>query len=129
MGGESRGGKVTLNGSQGSFHPLSGCLDCSIPPPQGNLINSSAFWQLYGAQNRQEDPTSQPGEGLCLLREWRLTGRAWWPCPRSWLLGHILPGYLPPRLLLMKQTMSRISTSRAMAHMSPMNQPWVAMSA
>lgn len=39
------------------------------------------------------------------------------------------PGYLPPRLLLMKQTMSRISTRRATAHMSPMNQPWVAMSA
>lgn len=51
------------------------------------------------------------------------------PMSPSPFLSYILPGYLPPRLLLMKQTMSRISTRRAMAHMSPMNQPWVAMSA
>lgn len=39
-----------------------------------------------------------------------------------------IPGYFPPLLLLIKQTMSRMRMRSAMAHMSPMNQPCVAMS-
>lgn len=39
-----------------------------------------------------------------------------------------LPGYLPPLFLLMKHTMRRTKMRRAMAHISPINQPWVAMS-
>lgn len=39
-----------------------------------------------------------------------------------------LPGYFPPLFLWMKQMMRRIRMSRAMAHMRPMNHPWVAMS-
>lgn len=39
-----------------------------------------------------------------------------------------VPGYLPPLFLLMKQTMRSTRISRAMAHISPMNQPCVAMS-
>lgn len=39
-----------------------------------------------------------------------------------------LPGYFPPRLLLMKQTMRRMRMIRAMPHIRPMNQPLVAMS-
>lgn len=38
------------------------------------------------------------------------------------------PGYFPPLFRWMKQMMSRIKMSRAMAHMRPMNHPWVAMS-
>lgn len=39
-----------------------------------------------------------------------------------------LPGYLPPLFLLMKHTMRSTKMRRAMAHISPINQPWVAMS-
>lgn len=42
--------------------------------------------------------------------------------------GSFLPGYFPPRLLLIKQTMRRMSTMRATAHIIPMNQPCVVMS-
>lgn len=38
------------------------------------------------------------------------------------------PGYFPPLFRWMKQIISRIKMSRAMAHMRPMNHPWVAMS-
>lgn len=40
----------------------------------------------------------------------------------------IVPGYFPPRLLLMKKTMSMMRTRRAIAHIKPMNQPCVTMS-
>lgn len=47
----------------------------------------------------------------------------------QWIWGNTtVPGYLPPRLLLMKQTTSRMRTMRATAHIIPMNQPWVEMS-
>lgn len=39
-----------------------------------------------------------------------------------------LPGYLPPLFLLMKQIMRRTKMRRAMAHIRPINHPWVAMS-
>lgn len=39
-----------------------------------------------------------------------------------------LPGYLPPLFLLMKHTMRRTKMRRAMAHINPINHPWVAMS-
>lgn len=39
-----------------------------------------------------------------------------------------LPGYLPPLFLLMKHTMRRTKIRRAMAHIRPINHPWVAMS-
>lgn len=38
----------------------------------------------------------------------------------------VVPAYLPPLLRLMRQRMSRISSSSTMALMSPINQPWVA---
>lgn len=43
-------------------------------------------------------------------------------------LDSLLPGYLPPLFLLMKQTISKIKMRRATAHIRPMNQPWVAIS-
>lgn len=46
-------------------------------------------------------------------------------------LSHVIfiaPGYFPPRLLLMKKTMSMMRTRRAIAHIKPMNQPCVTMS-
>lgn len=39
-----------------------------------------------------------------------------------------LPGYLPPLFLFIKQTMRSTRISKAMAHISPINQPCVAMS-
>lgn len=48
--------------------------------------------------------------------------------PRKQLCERALPGYLPPLFLLMKHTMSRTKMRSAMAHISPMNHPWVAMS-
>lgn len=36
-----------------------------------------------------------------------------------------LPEYFPPLFLFTKQAMSTMSVRRAMAHISPMNQPWV----
>lgn len=48
--------------------------------------------------------------------------------PNNWLCKWALPGYLPPLFLLMKHTMSKTKMRRAIAHISPMNQPWVAMS-
>lgn len=39
-----------------------------------------------------------------------------------------LPGYLPPLFLWMKQMIRRIKMSNAMAHIRPMNHPWVAIS-
>ena len=52
------------------------------------------------------------------------------PCTSIELLNTViaLPGYLPPLFLLMKHTMRRTRMRRAMAHISPMNHPWVAMS-
>ena len=35
----------------------------------------------------------------------------------------LLPGYLPPRFLLMRQTMSRTRSRKMMAHIIPMNHP------
>lgn len=48
-------------------------------------------------------------------------------CNMSYVIS-IAPGYFPPRLLLMKKTMSMIRTRRATAHIKPMNQPCVTMS-
>lgn len=39
-----------------------------------------------------------------------------------------LPGYLPPLFLLMKHTIRSTKMRRAMAHIRPINHPWVAMS-
>lgn len=50
-----------------------------------------------------------------------------WP-PEKQLCERAQPGYLPPLFLLMKHTMSRTKMRSAMAHISPMNHPWVAMS-
>lgn len=36
-----------------------------------------------------------------------------------------LPEYFPPLFLFTKQATSTMSVSRAMAHIRPMNQPWV----
>lgn len=40
-------------------------------------------------------------------------------------INPFLPEYLPPLFLLTKQMVSSSRVSKAMAHISPMNQPWV----
>lgn len=40
----------------------------------------------------------------------------------------IIPGYFPPRVFLMKKTVSMMRTKSAMAHIKPMNHPCVTMS-
>lgn len=39
-----------------------------------------------------------------------------------------IPGYFPPRVFLMKKTVSMMRTKSAMAHIKPMNHPCVTMS-
>lgn len=41
------------------------------------------------------------------------------------LLSVHLPEYFPPLFLLTKQAINTMSVRRAMAHIRPMNQPWV----
>lgn len=53
---------------------------------------------------------------------------SWKHCALGLFCASDSPGYFPPLFLWMKQIMRRIRMSRAMAHMRPMNHPWVAMS-
>lgn len=53
--------------------------------------------------------------------------------PRKYyLMSHsnkiALPEYFPPLFLFTKQIVNNISVRRAIAHISPINQPWVEMS-
>lgn len=41
------------------------------------------------------------------------------------LVSEHLPEYFPPLFLLTKQAINTMSVRRAMAHIRPMNQPWV----
>ena len=41
------------------------------------------------------------------------------------LVSECLPEYFPPLFLLTKQAINTMSVRRAMAHIRPINQPWV----
>jgi len=86
------------------------------------------LWQPYTATNSHENTLEFPKSLNQIIEWWQTEALQCGFIYEWWCLCSYPPGYFPPLFLWMKQMMRRIRMSRAMAHMRPMNHPWVAMS-